>query len=154
MNIFYLHVSPIISATFLCDKHINKMLVESVQMLSTAHHLTGTGNDQMYKPAYQNHPCTKWARESYANYHWLWMHAEQIASEFLNRFGKFHASAKVLHELPDPVNLPHIDITPPAQAMPDQYKHDDAWRAYRAYYKGEKASIAKWEKGREAPYWW
>jgi hypothetical protein len=26
--------------------------------------------------------------------------------------------------------------------------------AYRAYYKGEKAKFAKWERGTPAPEWW
>ena len=38
MNIFFLDKSPDLSAQYLCDKHVPKMLLESAQMLSTALH--------------------------------------------------------------------------------------------------------------------
>jgi len=37
MNIFYLHESPIICAKLMSNKHIIKMIIESAQLLSTAH---------------------------------------------------------------------------------------------------------------------
>jgi len=37
MNIFILDEDPVIAAQMQCDKHIPKMVVESGQMLSTAH---------------------------------------------------------------------------------------------------------------------
>ena len=43
--------------------------------------------------------------------------------------------------------------TQPPQCMPDQYKvPDDAVKAYRNYYIGEKAYFAKWTK-RDMPEW-
>ena len=43
MNIFVLDKSPVQSAIYMCDKHIVKMIVESCQLLSTAHRvLDGT----------------------------------------------------------------------------------------------------------------
>jgi hypothetical protein len=39
MNVFYVDRSPSISATMLCDKHVVKMILESCQLLSTAHRL-------------------------------------------------------------------------------------------------------------------
>ena len=39
MNIFILDEDPVIAARMLCDRHIPKMIVESAQMLSTAHRL-------------------------------------------------------------------------------------------------------------------
>lgn len=153
MNIFYLHEVPETAARYLCDKHINKMLIESVQMLSTCHHVIGSGSNAMYRPAFQNHPCAIWVRESAQNYYWLRDHALQIGEEFLIRYGKVHASTVVLNALPDP-DLPLVGITPPAQAMPDEYKNDDAVQAYRDYYLYDKRRFAKWERGIPAPYWW
>ena len=37
MNIFYLDKAPEIAAQLHCDKHVVKMILESAQMLSTAH---------------------------------------------------------------------------------------------------------------------
>ena len=44
-------------------------------------------------------------------------------------------------------------ITTPAQAMPDEYKHDDAVVAYRTYYREDKATNDwfKYERGVDAP---
>ena len=44
MNIFYLDKDPVIAAQMMCDKHVVKMILESAQMLSTAHRVCG-GND-------------------------------------------------------------------------------------------------------------
>lgn len=44
MNIFYLSSDPVEAAQMHCDQHVRKMLIESAQMLSTAHRLLdGTG---------------------------------------------------------------------------------------------------------------
>lgn len=63
MNIFILHEDPVVAAKMHCDQHLNKMILESAQMLSTAlHHLVPTelksDLKDIYKPAYQRHPCT------------------------------------------------------------------------------------------------
>ena len=44
-------------------------------------------------------------------------------------------------------------MTPLAQAMPDEYKHQDPIVAYRRYVINEK-HYAKWDKGRLKPKWW
>ena len=37
MNIFYLDKDPVKAAQYSCDKHVVKMILESAQMLCTAH---------------------------------------------------------------------------------------------------------------------
>ena len=37
MNIFYLHPDPVVCAAHHCDKHVVKMILETAQLLSTAH---------------------------------------------------------------------------------------------------------------------
>ena len=37
MNIFYLDKDPVKAAEYSCDKHVVKMILESAQMLCTAH---------------------------------------------------------------------------------------------------------------------
>ena len=44
MNIFYLDKNPVVAAQMQCDKHVVKMILESAQMLSTAHRVLD-GND-------------------------------------------------------------------------------------------------------------
>ena len=67
MNIFAVHEDPRMAALELPDKLVPKMIVESAQMLSTAHRvLDGDEKADMlhlYKKAYENHPSTIWVRQ-------------------------------------------------------------------------------------------
>jgi len=52
-----------------------------------------------------------------------------------------------------PKQIIKVELTPFAQAMPEQYKiKDNAVEAYRNYYLNEKKDICKWTK-REKPEW-
>ena len=42
MNIFYLAHNPTDCAQMHCDKHVVKMILETAQLLSTAHHERGS----------------------------------------------------------------------------------------------------------------
>ena len=91
MNIFILDHNPKIAAQSQCDKHVVKMIVESAQMLSTAHRMLDgvetkrpsvsgktmikyyeLENPEMelmlYKAVHHKHPCTVWTMESVYNY--------------------------------------------------------------------------------------
>ena len=51
MNLFYTSVNPQTAAQYQCDKHVVKMILETAQMLSTAHRLTETPQAPfVYKP--------------------------------------------------------------------------------------------------------
>jgi len=158
MNIFYLHPNPTIAAKYHNDKHVVKMIVESAQMLSTAHReLDDTVNDVIYKIAHKNHPSTKWARASYKNYMWLHWLFEELCDEYTYRYEKVHLTDTKLREV---LRIPprRIDYLPqftqPPQCMPDEYKvPDDSVSAYRKYYIGEKAYFSKWTN-RDIPSWW
>jgi hypothetical protein len=79
-----------------------------------------------------------------------------ISREFTYRYGKKHASEKIIatcKELMLDLDLPETELTPFAQAMPDKYKDQDAVVAYRSYYIGEKLSWARWTKTRPMPLW-
>lgn len=171
MNIFVLHDDAATSAQMMCDKHVVKMILESCQLLSTAHHvldgdelLVNTGKRKyktfictkknICKATMVNHPCTIWTRQSKANYMWLWRHAYALCKEYTNRYNKVHAMEQMLlNELYDiPVNIPNGPLTPFAQAMPDTYKDANAVVAYRKYYLGEKIRFAKWSYS-ETPNW-
>ena len=159
MNIFYFYDCPVLSAQAQPDKMLVKMPLETAQMLCTAHReLDGdkyADEVGLYKRAYWNHPCTVWARESSANYFWLYKHFLALGKEYTFRYGKTHNSvdklARALFKQPD--NIKRIGMTPLAQAMPDKYKNDDPIKAYRDYCINEK-HYAKWEKGRAMPNWW
>ena len=74
MNIFYLDEDPFEAARLQYNKHVVKMILESAQMLCTAHHHYESSVDIPYKKAHYNHPSTKWTRENASNYSWLYRH--------------------------------------------------------------------------------
>jgi hypothetical protein len=80
MNIFVLDHDPILAASYHCDQHIHKMILESAQMLSTAAHkwYPWLGNN-IYKPSYPNHPCTQWVCTSKSNAYWVIVLCEELA---------------------------------------------------------------------------
>ncbi len=159
MNIFYFYDCPKLSAKAQPDKMLVKMPLETAQMLCTAHRILD-GDEYadlmgLYKKAYENHPCTIWARESTSNYAWLYAHFDALNAEYNFRYGRDHASYTKLAEALSrvPMNMPQAEQTPIRLAMPDQYKSDDPIESYRNYCIHEK-HYAKWEKGRDKPEWW
>lgn len=186
MNIFVLDLDPRAAARAHADKHVVKMILEAVQMLYTAHwilayphllehrapiavsraqkELTAPESLQScpfvpYRPVHIHHPCTKWARETLANYQWLCRLAIAIGQEHSHRWPSHsphtclrHAVWLLLH--PPPLLL-RAPLTPFAIAMPIEYKHEDAVTAYRQYYCGSKADrgITKHYTLRSPPTW-
>ena len=158
MNIFVLDKNPYVAAEMHCDKHVVKMILETAQMLSTAHHIYESPYvSQVYKKAHVNHPCTIWIRESTMNYDWAWKLFQGLNLQFVMRRNKEHESWKKLSHIlgTTPEGMPCKGLTPFAQAMPEEFKRDDAVEAYRAYYMGAKSGFAKWEwPNAKTPFWW
>ena len=73
MNIFYLDKDPELAAIYQYNKHVVKMILESAQMLCTAHRYYGN-EDVPYKTAHLNHPSTIWCRQNSKQYMWLYNH--------------------------------------------------------------------------------
>ena len=149
MNIFYLHKDPVEAAKLQYNKHVVKMILESAQMLCTAHHeIMGDDANVPYKRAHVNHPSTIWARRSAQNYVWLYDHFVALAQEYKKRYGKDHLSytkcEPYLRFLPG--GLPYTGFTQPPQAMPDEYKDECSLQAYWNYYINDKKHIAKLNK--------
>jgi hypothetical protein len=182
MNIFMTDECPVKSAVNLCDKHVNKMLLESTQMLSTAHRIldhdrvvkkpSRSGKTMLdhyeledyeaeliyYKVAHKNHPCNIWLRESDKNYRWLWDHTRTLCQEYTYRYGKHHKCENLLHPLRScPINIPVTEhMTPFKRAVGDDPEYTDdpsTVSCYRKYYQS-KASAFKmlWTK-RQQPEW-
>lgn len=152
MNIFILDNDIERCAQYHCDKHVAKMILESVQILCTA--LNKQGVTTPYKSTHINHPCTLWAGQSYDNFEWLSHLAAALNTEYRWRYDKpkDHASIKVLKAIASH-RFERNGLTPFAQAMPDKYKNpDDAVAAYRQFYCQDKAGFANWTR-RETPDW-
>ena len=141
MNIFVLDHDITRCAQAHCDRHVNKMILESVQMLCTA--LNKKGFSTPYRSTHANHPCVLWVGESYDNFQWLCRLALALNAEYRFRYGKDrdHASIAVLHQISGH-RFHSAGLTEFAQAMPERYKvPGNAVQAYRAFYRGEKAAI-------------
>lgn len=181
MNIFILSEEPREAARMMCDKHINKMIIEAAQMLCTAHrmldgqverrasksgkrmvnywvHPNSNLEATLYKAVHHHHPCTVWTMETKSNYIWHYEHMVGLTDEFEHRYGKEHMTKlKLIDTLKHaPDNIKDSGLTPFAQAMshyPDCKVEGDAVSAYRNYYHAAK-DFAVWNKGRPSPSWW
>jgi hypothetical protein len=180
MNIFVLDSNPVKAAIQQCDKHVVKMVLESAQMLCTAHRLldgtmqwgkSASGRKMkhwilddpdkdaaFYKAVHCAHPCTLWTMESIENYEWHHAHFNALCEEYTRRYGKVHmCETKLLELLIDPpANIPQIPQTRFKLAMgaaPQCMHPEDPVRSYREFYqtKQERFSMT-WTK-REVPTW-
>ena len=102
MNIFYLHSDPVKAAQIQYNKHVVKMILESAQMLCTAHHHyaeeLGYDNSYIpYKKAHYNHPSTIWTRQNSRNYYWLYHHMSALGNEYTKRYNKTHLTLSLIH---------------------------------------------------------
>ena len=150
MNIFYLDEDPEVAAIVQYNKHVVKMILESAQMLCTAHHELLNNPDVPYKPAHVNHPSTIWCRQNTRHYFWLYEHMLALGEEYTHRYGKIHSSITKCKEplRLAPFNMKTYAFEQPPQCMPDEYKADCAIHAYWNYYIGDKSAICNTKKER------
>ena len=174
MNIFYLHPNVSRCARWHCDKHVVKMILETAQLLYTAHWVLAlnagtqpalsTAPPPKTRPTEhgylsirnKNHPCAIWARESRAHYMWLSEFGLALCLEYRHRFGdKSHSCEKHLLWLyfNPPAQIVEKGWTQPPKAMPDQYKRSkDSIVCYRIYYVEGKTELLTYT-GRHKPHW-
>ena len=152
MNIFILDYDPKTCAQYHCDKHVVKMIVETAQLLSTAHHILNSNLSGIYKVTHENHPCAIWARQSKENYSWLCRLGLNLCYEYTHRYGKRHKTQNILELLSAFNPVASGRLTNFALAMPEECKIGNAVESYREYYIKEKSHILKFTN-REKPEW-
>jgi len=176
LNIFYIDPNPVIAAQYLVNSHCVKMILESAQLLSTAHRLldgrmtdgkSKTGRNVkryilddardsvLYSATHVNHPSAVWTRTSVENYLWLAEHFHALMDEYKYRYDKEHKCRGELSYMlmSPPHNLQNFDMTEMPCAMPDEYKvSGNPVESYRNYYRIGKAHIHAW-KNRKPPAW-
>lgn len=167
MNIFFLDRSPVLAAQYQVDKHVVKMIVETAQLLCTAHRvidgrkdgstwiLDDWRNEYFYRATHVNHPSSVWCRSSIENYIWLCDHLRALGDEYTHRYDKKHATIiKLGYYLGSPpFNLKEWDWTEPPCAMDDEFVvSKDPVENYRNYYRLGKTKLHNW-KNREEPEW-
>jgi hypothetical protein len=175
MNIFYIDRDPAVAAQMMVNSHVVKMILESAQLLSTAHRLLDgemyieispkgrkikrwrlpdERNDVLCHATHINHPSAIWCRESSPNYMWLYEHYCALLEEYTYRYGKVHKCSRLaLHLKSLPHNLTNSTFSDPPPAMDKQYIiSKDSVENYRNYYTHGKTHLHKWKK-REKPVW-
>jgi hypothetical protein len=162
VNIFVLSLDPQAAAKAHCDKHVNKMIIEHLQMMSVAlaHYDLNPArkkDGEFYSVrAYKNHPCTKWVKESMDNFEWTYSLTWHLCDEFKERYGKEHSGRESLKSIDKKKvvsTFPRLGHTQPAQAMPDFCKvPGDPVKAYRNCYNWMKWKFASWKTN--IPDWW
>jgi hypothetical protein len=176
MNIFYLDHDQQKCAEWSVDSHCVKMILESAQLLSTAHRvndgheyiddggkrkvkrwrLDDNRNVELYSATHVNHPCAVWCRETDTNYIWLWALLGEYCKEYTYRYGKTHKIENdgLLHALRYPPHkIKNVGFTEPPSCMDTKYViSKDPIINYRNYYKVGKAHLHKW-KNRMPPAW-
>ena len=107
----------------------------------------------IYNP---KHPCTIWLRESVENC----KYGLHLFSELLKEYQFRYRRSGILREVCEWMKENYdfslfnkVELTPFAQALPEELKSDDAVESYRKYYIRDKSHIAKWTD-RESPEWW
>lgn len=176
MNIFYTDADPAVAAVNMVDRHVVKMILESAQLLSTAHRIIdGTEyvgqsrsgrkakrwrlpadvDDIMYSATHINHPSAVWVRRSSANYDWLYSHLMALGDEYTFRYGRVHATISKLEDIlkDHPKNIEKTGLTEMPSCMADEYKvGNDPIENYRNYYAAGKSDLHRWTK-RLPPQW-
>jgi len=178
MNIFYLHNDPKICAEYHTDSHVVKMILETCQLLSTAHRLhdgveqtvksktnrmvkrwvlNDSRENLLYSATHVNHPSAIWCRSTKENYQWLHSLLVELCAEYTVRYGKIHKCQQIglvdaLKVIPN--NLNKEGFTEPTPAMPEQcIDKNSSLNSYRKYYIDNKQHLAKW-KVRSVPEWY
>ena len=124
MNIFYLNSDPERAAQLQYNKHVVKMILESAQLLCSAHIMLDSEIDVPYKLTHKNHPSAVWVRASRSNYAWLYFHMMALGKEYKKRYNK-----------------EHLTISKSRDVL-----SNDSVAAYRNYYINEKAHCANTNK--------
>lgn len=153
MNLFVLDKCPIQAARWNNDRHCVKICLEAAQVLCTAFNLQGI--ESPYKTTHKNHPVSIWVRKSLKNFKWAVDHGKELCFEYERRYKKVHKCLDVIKWCEDHCNMLDFEqkeMTPFAQAMPDDSKSNDAVDAYRTYYMKHKRHLAQWKMNK--PDWY
>jgi len=100
MNIFVISKNPKENAMILDDLRLNKMILETAQLLSTTYRELWGEVEGLYKSTHKNHPCTIWTREKQINFKWLYSYFVELHNEFKFRKERAdHASFRKLNHI-------------------------------------------------------
>lgn len=169
MNIFLLDVLTAMCASYHCDKHCIKMILETTQLLYTAWWFgrqslplpeLDTCEFDPYRPTHANHPSAIWARADTGHYHWLLDLGFALCKEYYLRYHKLHKCMSHLERLQSmgaPPAVAEETYIPPAHKMATtglpkgvRFFHcairDDLWEQCAVYTDGQLNAVKTYRK--------
>lgn len=183
MNVFVLDTDPYKAAEYHCDVHINKMLLETAQLLSSVIHAVDPGGIRseyddsvgrlrpwwmganIYGPA-MDKGCADvwflWAKASRGNMEWLLSLADGLNTQMELRWRHpgYAPHSVCLHIRRNLGSLWLKDwptsMTPFPLRLPPKIVNLelDPVTSYRLHYASDKRNIAEWKKVGKNPPWW
>lgn len=126
-----------------CDTHVVKMILESTQILCTVRHMSGSPVSNGYKPTHQNHPCTRWAASTGANFRWLLYLLQGLHEVYEFRFRREHMSKRLVFPLCYATPLGPVADDAFVFCGPDQCVRDSVVESYRALYRLKSTTMKR-----------
>lgn len=145
MNIFVTSSNQKQCAEMLDDKRLQKMILESAQMLSAALHRHG--GTAPYKVSHKNHPCTLWTGDTRENFMWHLVLLSEMHQEYVWRRNKTHKSYNdCYHVFQEQLAvIPGGPLTPFANCS--LFKEINVFDAYKM------TMLEKWKNDKITPKW-
>lgn len=147
MNVFASDPDPYVSARALDDARLNKMTLESGQLLSTAIHTLPALESlrrHVYAPYTPKHPLCLWTAAQPDNFVWLTQHLVGLLDEYTRRRQKRHpveslldyfeeARYRLTHNAEPPSVFANHAKSPAAKCDYSHLPIHEAYRTYLAY---------------------
>ena len=159
MNIFAVSRHPRVCARALDDKRLNKMILETAQIICTVINEQSGSQVTPYRSCHVNHPITKWAGDHQDLNPIRWLYALGIAygEEIIYRRGRKHSCHLVLEGLT--FRWPYLAMFTLKMDEDDFYNgarhrklgldftHLPTFKAYKAYLN------TRWPGDKRKPIW-
>lgn len=120
--------------------------------------LPDSREDILYKAVHMNHPCTAWTAKSNNNYTWHYAHFVALCEEYTYRYGKIHATDKLLREvlknIPNNIEVGYKTQFPLAMnSNPECMFPNDPVKSYRMFYQTKQDRFSMIWTNRDVPEW-
>ncbi|MHB9285471.1 hypothetical protein ACKVMT_00345 [Halobacteriales archaeon Cl-PHB] len=161
VNAFWLDRNLEQAAAWHVDRHVTSAILECSMVLTAALDLRDYPDEagELYV-THQNHPLTRWAARSLANWDYLYDYVAAVHDEWLDRYdhdpedvhGCWETVLGLDRAAVEALDWPTADRADPPQVTGD-WQADDYVDAYRYYYVNEKRHLFEWSGGRTQPPW-
>lgn len=157
MNIFVISNNPVECARCLDDLRLNKMILETGQLLSSAYRrlyptrIDKEALDELYKDTHLEHPCSKWTRRRYKNFYWLLELFIQLKEERFYRMGKGHKTFNTIYPLVSKDR--EVWISKINSLTEDDFVNCSPYKDLSVFEGYKRVLCDKWREGKTTPKW-